>query len=236
MQPWWEDDTGFKTFKTFYQSSNFWTFQSFQVLITWQTQRFSIFSPKNIYFINRADYITEYVQALLYDTNWTFSCVSPVIWFHCIFLLHFLHTSGKRRYETKGGHLTNCTSDDPARPWRWLFVTQAREPSTRWTLALLLPSCICLFRGKKAWGFARTKLSPNVQSEITHLPRNSYKQMCPDQLRRSVLTNRPPMQIPQEACLCLFTAVEYVAQSLKAPFEDRILFWRIPQFFFCRLY
>ncbi len=66
-------------------------------------------------------------------------------------------------------------SDDPTRPWRWLFVTQAREPSTRWTLPLLLASCICLFRGKKAWGFARTKLSPNVQSKITHIPRNSYK-------------------------------------------------------------
>lgn len=164
---------------------------------------------------------------------------SNVISLH--FSLTFLTHVWQKKIRNQGWsldqlHIVMPGSDDPARPWRWLFVTQAREPSTRWTLALLLPSCICLFRGKKAWGFTRTKLSPNVQSEITHIPRNSYKKMCPDQLRRSVLTNRPPMQIPQEACLCLFTAVEYVAQSLKAPFEDRILFWRIPQFFFCRLY
>lgn len=110
------------------------------------------------------------------------SIFSKPLLFYCNF--PNFHRSGKnylkqRAVTWSAGHCPawfRCT-----RPWRWLFVTQARGISTRWTLALLLPSCICLFRGekekekKKAWGFARTKLSPNVQSEITQIPRNSYK-------------------------------------------------------------
>lgn len=49
-----------------------------------------------------------------------------------------------------------------------------QAPDGPWLYYYHLASA-CLREKKKAWGFARTKLSPNVQSEITQIPRNSYK-------------------------------------------------------------
>jgi len=104
-----------------------------------------------------------------------------------------------------------------------------QAPDGPWLYYFHLASA-CLVEEKKASGLFVYQIKSQRPERHNTYPGTAIKNMCPDQLGRSALTNGPPMQIPQETCLSLFTDVEYVAQSLKAPFEDRILFCTHPTF------